>query len=465
MSAELATAADPRALVPGDPDQLDALAAALGALALGMAEAAGGLRAVGSGDWVGVAGDSFRTTAGEQPGRFDDAGSAFGQAKMAVLLYATTLREAQTAAARAVVRYQDAEQTSATWQNRVGAYRAAEASSERASSASHTTIGVDVVRPPATDPGEADRFAAARILTEARTSVDLAARRTQAILADAERHAPTKPGAWQRFTHGIGGIFDGATHVAEGAVDGVIDMGKGFWSLTGAAASDPHQFMGSWRAMSTLVDVAHPYAMQQAWVGYGRAFVDADEWSTEPGRAFGHTLANVGALAAGGEGAAADAGEAGAAGLAERGSITAIVPRVGEANHFDELPPLEEALAAPHAQGEPWSLSPRQMPAPRGWGDAKTLRRHIDDHARDFPGATTPEAYISQAEQFYLEAVNNKYPTKIHIRNQRPRVRIYDEPTNRFIVMNIDGSIATYFRPEKPIVYWEKLRGDIVEWK
>ena len=370
MSAELAGAADPRALAPGDPDQLDALASTLGAFALGMAEAAGNLRGIGSGDWIGPAGDSFRTVAGEQPGRFDDAGTAFGQAKIAILHYANTVREAQTTAARAALRYQNAELLSATWQSRIVAYQAAEMSAERATSASHATITVDVARPPVADPGETDRAAAARMLIDARTAVDIAARRTQAILADAERHAPTRPSAWHRLMHGIGGVLHGAAHVAEGAVDGAIDMGKGFWSLTGAAISDPQEFMGSWRAMSTLVDVADPYAMQRAWLGYGRAFVDSDEWAEHPGRAFGHTLTNVAGLAAGGEGAAADVGEVGVAGSA--------AIRAGEVASRAEAPPLSEVLRAPHVRGERWDLSPSRCLPPR----VGTMCGHSNDMSR-----------------------------------------------------------------------------------
>jgi hypothetical protein len=451
--------ADPRALVPGDPDQLEVLAAGLGAFALGMTEAAGNLRAVGSGGWIGAAGDAFRAVAHQQPGRYEDAGEAFGQAKLAVLRYADVLREAQTTAASAVMRYQDAEQLSAAWHGRMSAYRAAETAAERASSASHTRITVDVARPPPDDPGDTDRAGAARLLADAHASVEMAARLTRAALADAERHAPTKPSIWHRFTHGIGDALHGAAHVAEGVGDGLLDMGKGLWSLTGAAVTDPHQFVASWQGMSTLTDVAHPYAMQQAWVGFGRSFVDADEWSNEPAKAFGHTLANVGALAAGGEGLAARGGEA-----AEGGVIDTVTMRAGTVPSRAESVPVAEALRAPHVEGEPWELSPSQMPGPQGWSNPRTLTSHVERHGGDFSGATTAESYVERATEFYMTAIRNRYPAKVYIKSQLTRIRIYDKSTNRFLVVNTDGSIVTYYRPTAED-YWVGQEGDTVEWR
>jgi hypothetical protein len=452
LSADLSGVADPRALVPGDPDQLEVLAAGLGAFALGMTEAAGNLRAVGSGEWMGGAGDAFRAVAHQQPGRYEDAGEAFGQAKLAVLRYANVLREAQTTAVRAVMRYQDAEQLSAAWHGRMSAYRAAETASERASSASHSRITVDVARPPPDDPGDADRAGATRLLADAYASVDIAARLTQAALADAERHAPTKPSIWHRLTHGIGDALHGAAHVAEGVGDGLHDMGKGLWSLTGAAVTDPHQFAASWQGMSTLTDVAHPYAMQQAWVGFGRSFVDADEWSSEPGKAFGHTLVNVGALAAGGEGVAARGGEA-AGGVGAASDLAS-----------SDLPSLAKVVRSPHTAQERWRLSPDQMPPPGAWNSSWTLARHVKNHSRDFPGVSTPEQYLQQAQQFYVEVLERRLPTRIDFQKVGPRMKFYDPATNRFLMTTTDGSIITYYRPTSD-EYWDRQSGYLVEWK
>ncbi len=330
------------------------------------------------------------------------------------------------------------------WHGRVTAYQAAETASERASSASHTRIAVDVARPPPDDPGDADRGGAARLLADAHASVDIAARLTQAALADAERHAPTRPSIWHRFTHGIGDALHGAAHVAEGVGDGLLDMGKGLWSLTGAAVTDPHQFAGSWQGMSTLTDVAHPYAMQQAWVGFGRSFVDADEWSKEPGRAFGHTLANVGALAAGGEGVAARGGEA-----AEAGAIDTAAMRPGTVASRAESVPLAEALRAPHVKGEPWELSPNQMPAASGLEqstDTYPPRRATCWRSSGSPNARAIMSIRLRSSTSTLSEVD--IPPRSTSRTRCRESRIYDESTDRFLVINTDGSIVTYYRPD-----------------
>jgi hypothetical protein len=187
--------------------------------------------------------------------------------------------------------------------------------------------------------------------------------------------------------------------------------------------------------------------------------VDADEWSREPGKAFGHTLANVGALAAGGEGVAARGGE-----TAEAGAIDTAAMRTGKVASRVQPVPLAEALRAPHVKGEPWELSPNQMPAPQGWSNPRTLTPHVERHAGGLPGVRTPDDYVNQATQFYAAAIRDRYPAKVHIKNRVPRIRIYDKSTDRFLVINADGAIVTFYRPDGK-GYWERQAGDIVEWR
>src|SRR5882762_3776175 len=95
VGGELTATAEPAALVPGDPAELDALAAVMGTFALGMGESAGRLRSISAGEWVGSGGDAFRGLIGSQPSRFGRASDAFGQARAAVVSYAVALRQAQ----------------------------------------------------------------------------------------------------------------------------------------------------------------------------------------------------------------------------------------------------------------------------------------------------------------------------------------------------------------------------------
>jgi hypothetical protein len=188
--------------------------------------------------------------------------------------------------------------------------------------------------------------------------------------------------------------------------------------------------------------------MEQAWVGVGRSFVDADEWSKEPGKAFGHTLANVGALAAGGEGIAARGGEAAGAGLAGDSGGTG----------------LATLLKSEHVEGESWQISPRQIPPSDGWANAETLADHFERHSQELPGATTPERYIEEARGFHKEAVLNRYPAKVELRRGVPRLKYYDEKRNRFLTTEVDSSVVTYFKPKAAKAYWDRQDLDQVDW-
>ncbi|MDP9070624.1 MAG: hypothetical protein M3N68_04950, partial [Actinomycetota bacterium] len=115
MPSELAVGADPRQLVPGDPDQLDALSARLASFADGMGTAAHRLREIERGEWTGAGADAFRRLLDQQPARFEVAASAFAAAEDAIAAYARVLRQAQADAGQAVVRYEEAEARTQAW--------------------------------------------------------------------------------------------------------------------------------------------------------------------------------------------------------------------------------------------------------------------------------------------------------------------------------------------------------------
>ena len=291
-ATELRAGTDPAALVPGDPDALDELARALGIFARGMGEGADRLGAIGSGDWIGHGGNAFRGLIGEQPAKFGTASDSFGQAKAAVTQYAEVLRDAQHAAGQAVARYGVGEQVTSSWQSR---------SSDSAGSAGDAHPGAD--------PGADDRAAAGRSLADARERVATEALRLSAVLSGAEHGAPKKPGFMHRAIHALThfdrAAFGGALiRAGEGMVDGVRDMGKGLWALTGAVVTDPGKFARSWAG---LVD---SLSTPQKRATFAESFVDWGEWSKDPARAFGHTAINVASMFVGGSGLAARAGEA-----------------------------------------------------------------------------------------------------------------------------------------------------------
>lgn len=117
----LAVGASPRALVPGDPDDLEALARRMDVLAGGAEGAARGLRSAGASGWVGTAGDAFRAAVDDLPAALGTAGASFAAASGALREYARVLRAAQADAARAVRLHEEAVAETRRWQAQVRA--------------------------------------------------------------------------------------------------------------------------------------------------------------------------------------------------------------------------------------------------------------------------------------------------------------------------------------------------------
>jgi hypothetical protein len=262
MSSDLHAHASPTSLIPGDPDSVEELARKVGVLARGLGEGQSKLAAIRSGDWRGKGGEAFRGLIGEQPAKFGTASDAFGKAAGALVRYAEVLRQAQHDAGLAVDQYGRGEQTSRQWQGQ-----------------HHGN-----------DPGEPDRNAAHRTLSSARSRVEAEARRTSKALFTAADDAPKKPSLLHRVFSGVEHLLTDKSalgHVlldfGAGMMDGAVDMAKGAWMLTGAALTDPAGFAHSWVG---LLDVV---GLPQQRRDFALSFVDADEWSTDPARALGHT--------------------------------------------------------------------------------------------------------------------------------------------------------------------------------
>ena len=146
----LSPGALPAELVPGEPDEVERLAARLTRFAAGAGEAAVRLDALSRGAWSGEAGELFREAVGEVPASLTRAATAFASAARALTAYARTLREGQAAAARAV--------------------RLVERSTPESR--------------------EADQQAASRLVAGARTEVEEAGRAAAARLSQAAADAP-----------------------------------------------------------------------------------------------------------------------------------------------------------------------------------------------------------------------------------------------------------------------------------
>lgn len=278
MPGELTAAADPGQLIPGDPDALDELAGTLGRFARGLGDGADRLRRIKAGSWKGHGGNAFRGIIDEQPAKFGTASDAFGQAELAISRYAGVLRDAQRSAVLAVGQYGAGEQASTAWDRK------------------------------GKDPGAADRAAAHRTLHDARGRVELAALRAGKALQAATHDAPKKPSILHCVASGIESLIDGRDgrqliEIGKGMAEGAKDMATGLWTLTGAVLTDRSKFARAWTGLGKTM------ITEQGRQEFARSFVDWEEWSKDPARAFGHSAVSVASMFVGGEGVAAKLGD------------------------------------------------------------------------------------------------------------------------------------------------------------
>jgi hypothetical protein len=224
--AELAAGVRALDLVPGDPDELDRLAARLDVFAGGMGDAANKLTDVHAAGWTGPAADAFGGLVGEQPAKYHKAGSAFGQAVGAIHGYTAVLRRAQADAGRAVTQFTDASAQSQSWQRAHSAHEAQVRSAKAVGDPPPPGPA-----PPASDPAASDLAASRQLLADARSAVQAQGRVAAAALVAATDGAPEKPGLMHRMMGGIGDFVGGAGHALSSvwhATEGVLEDVGGF---------------------------------------------------------------------------------------------------------------------------------------------------------------------------------------------------------------------------------------------
>ncbi len=279
-------------LVPGNPVDLDVLVARCGTVAQGLGGAATRVRAIDAGEWVGPAGDAFRSVVDIEPGRYDDAAGAFSATADAVRAYTAVLRDAQAAARVAIRLYEDAAAVTSAWSQQVDSYDAAV---RDARTAEHPDRAVDALRrPPAYDPGADDRARALALLTAAREQVLRAGSTASRTIAAAWERAPREPHWWEKAGHFVAEIGRGAWEATAGLVEFAWQMS------TVRMLVDPE----GWSRDMVALGEGLWYGVQHP-VELGKAIVDWDTWQESPGRAIGHLLPDLLiALASGGAGAA-----------------------------------------------------------------------------------------------------------------------------------------------------------------
>jgi hypothetical protein len=204
VGGELALGARPQELVPGDPDDVDRLAARLRTFADGMGEAARRMGSVTADEWRGPAGDAFRRLVGSHPEKYGQAASSFASAATALSRYAEVLREARAQAQRAIERYREAHAQTQEWQRQRDRYDA------NLRTAASTGTAPASPPPAGADPGAGDRRRAQYLLDDASSRVSQQAHLSSLELLAAAEAAPRQPGLLDSVMADIGGFFGAA---------------------------------------------------------------------------------------------------------------------------------------------------------------------------------------------------------------------------------------------------------------
>lgn len=407
----LSASASPRSLVPGDELAVEELAARLSRFGTGAAEAAGELRQVQAGSWVGEAADAFREQVGDLPRRLDRGADAFFAAQQALDAYAAQVRQARLVAARAIDAWADGERASAQWRLQVQAHDRA----QRTADLTAVLTGVPVVppsgpRPSSVDPGDDDRATAQRLLDGARDEVDATARQATSVLREAAEAAPDEPSWLSRAAGQVGQFFAGAG-------EATWDMVEFAWKLTPTyALIDPEGFVENGRSLAEgLV-----YAVQNP-VEFAKAVLDWETWKENPARALGRLVPDLLlTVATGGAGASVRAArgvEAAGdlAGVRHAGGAPIGGPRVTTGPDGARVYGLDggrphRAAAAPEQFGTRGSarevvddaLSDRELFA--GHGVEPWTRQDLIDRIG------TPAADLTPADAAVLNAIRDRVP-------------------------------------------------------
>lgn len=192
---ELGETADPRLLVPGDPESARAVARSMIALAGNLSEAGDGLARVGTPEgWSGEAADAFRGRFATQPPAWQGAGDAFTVASRALDIYAETLEWAQRQAGEAARVFSEAQ---------------------RATSALAQV-----------DPGEAGGTQAHDMLNQARGQVAVAGEDAARVLDEAASGAPSSTSFWGDVGEVLADLGEGAVDIGRDAVNAAASLGN-----------------------------------------------------------------------------------------------------------------------------------------------------------------------------------------------------------------------------------------------
>jgi RHS repeat-associated protein len=311
---QLGQTTDPTQLIHGDPAAISQTAQQLRAFSGAFGETAAGLSGIDTAHWTGQAADAFRARYAPQPARWQDAATGCRDGAAALDSYAETVTWAQGQARQAIDLYEAGERATAAavtaYDEQVAGYNQAAQAYNDSLAAGHNP-GPQPTRPgPFTDPGQALREQAERVLALARQRRDESAGEAAAKVRAATSLAPAEPSFTQRLVDDLADASQAGQlaelHFGGGIVEGTADLVKFARSLN---PTDPYNMTHlaeygaglSATAAGLAHEVTHPADLVQSLVGSG--------WSSDPFQAAGKLVPNV-VLAVGtaGAGTAADAG-------------------------------------------------------------------------------------------------------------------------------------------------------------
>lgn len=204
--AELGQTGDPRALVPGSPEMIEADADSLTKNGQRAEQVGQGLKRVTVSSWTGEASTRFAESFGQQPPKWFTVSDSIHQAACALTGYARTLRWAQSEAGAAAQLWAHGAQVTAQAQAR---YRASVAAAQ----------GNQIA--PFTDPGEQLRKQAREQLTRARQQLAAEGAQTVGVIGGQPFDSVGKrvPGAMGRLVDGVTGGWTTSSTVTTGLPD------------------------------------------------------------------------------------------------------------------------------------------------------------------------------------------------------------------------------------------------------
>lgn len=341
--SELGDTDDPTELVPGSVAALEETANGLRKLSNACQEAYAGVSKLDVGHWTGEAAEKFGSYFAKETPKWRDAAEAFGPAVEALTTYKGVVERAQREAAEAIRLYNEAKAETKAAEKQYEAAASQHEKDSLAAAASGDTAPGPLA--PFSDPGQAKREMAERILADARKSVREAAAQTAAVINKAKDRAPQEPGFLSKVGATLGDAFDKSvdqlTSLHKGAMGSALDLVKLAWA---ACPMHPYNVAhpGEWAAR-TVQQAAGMVHMATHPVEAMKSILNVDEWKKDPFAAFGRLAGDVAVGAV--TGGSGTAGKLVAREVAETAAREA-VEQAGTkiARHVDDgLPPWHRA--------------------------------------------------------------------------------------------------------------------------